>query len=757
MDRERRQFAIQGVVQGVGFRPFVYGLAVNLGLTGWVLNSPQGVVIEAEATPALLDVFTARLRNELPPNARIDHFNSRSVNPLGESSFEIRRSDLHGAKTALILPDLATCPNCLHDINDSANRRYHYPFTNCTHCGPRFSIIQALPYDRANTTMSGFIMCEECRAEYENPLDRRFHAQPNACPHCGPQLALWDRHGKTLQQRESALAAAAQAIRSGKIVALKGLGGFQLLVAARSEEAVQRLRQRKGRYEKPFAVMVPTLKQVSVSPAEAKVLASAAAPIVLLHRVDDQFAPSVARENPYLGTMLPYTPLHHLLMAELGFPVVATSGNRSGEPIAIDNDQALMVLGEIADLFLVHDRPIARHVDDSVVYIFEDQPVTLRRARGYAPAPVHVAAEIAAIAVGAQQKNTLAVAHHGNAFLSQHLGDMENMPVLDAFTRTLDDFQTLYELHPTAIACDLHPDYTTTRIAEQSALPLIRVQHHYAHILSCMAEHHLDAPVLGVAWDGTGYGMDGTIWGGEFLRVDSEGFERVGHLATFSLPGGELAAREPRRCALGVLYELYGEDLPYERLDFTPKELDLLMTALRKQINTPRTSSMGRLFDAVAALIGLRQRCSFEGQAAMALEFAQYGVNSDECYPFGITPVTRDDGGIECIIEWKAMIAALLKETDSAMIAARFHNTLAAMIVSVAQQIGEPHVVLSGGCFQNRALLERAVNGLRSAGFIPFWQQHIPPNDGGIALGQIIAALREVHHVSGSTGENHQH
>jgi hydrogenase maturation protein HypF len=382
----------------------------------------------------------------------------------------------------------------------------------------------------------------------------------------------------------------------------------------------------------------------------------------------------------------------------------------------------------------------------------------LRRARGYAPAPIHVDdATIEIAAVGAQQKNTLAVAHHGNVFVSQHLGDMENIAVLDAFMRTYSDFQRLYELNPVAIACDLHPHYTSTRFAEQSGLPLIRVQHHYAHILSCMAEHHLDGPVLGVAWDGTGYGTDGTIWGGEFLRVDALSFERVAHLAPFHLPGGESAVREPRRCALGLLYALYGDDLPRDRLDFTPKELDLLLTAMRKQINAPLTSSVGRLFDAVASLVGLRQRCSFEGQAAMALEFAQYGVNNDECYPFSITPVTRNDGGIERIIRLEEMITALLTDTHTAVIAAKFHNTLTAVLIDIAQQVGEPKVVLSGGCFQNRALLERSVKALRRAGFTPFWQQTIPPNDGGIALGQIMAALREVHHVSGRAGENNQH
>lgn len=762
MDVERRRIAIQGAVQGIGFRPFVYNLALNLGVTGWVINSPQGVMIEAEGAPDILEIFDTRLHNELPPNACIDEYLSQPITPVNDTSFEIRHSDVSGAKTARILPDLATCPQCLQDILDPTNRRYRYPFTNCTHCGPRFSIIQALPYDRANTTMSHFVMCAECRAEYENPLDRRFHAQPNACPRCGPQLALWDRKGQLLAERDEALLMAAEGLREGQIVALKGLGGFQLLVDARHEAAVQRLRQRKGRYEKPFAVMYPTLEKVkqscSVSPAEARLLKSTAGPIVLLEYTGNDIAPAVSPENPYLGVMLPYTPLHYLLMAELDFPIVATSGNRSGEPILTENDQALAALGDIADVFLVHNRPIARHVDDSVTYVFEEQTVMLRRSRGYAPAPIHIKeATTRIVSVGAQQKNTLAFSHHGNVFLSQHLGDMENMAVLDAFTRTYHDFQQLYEMTPEAIACDLHPDYTSTRFAEQSGLPLIHVQHHYAHILSCMAEHHLEGPVLGVAWDGTGYGTDGTVWGGEFLRVDSLGFERVAHLAPFPLPGGESAIHEPRRSALGLLYSLYGEDLPPDRLDFTPQELNLLMTALRKRINTPLTSSIGRLFDVVASLAGLRQCCSFEGQAAMALEFAQNGVNNDECYPFHITPVTTEIGGLRRIIEVGMMITALLKDTNSAVIAAKFHNTLTAMILHIAQQVGEPQVVLSGGCFQNRSLLGRVVKALRQAGFNPFWQQTVAPNDGGIALGQINAALKDMHHVSGRTRENNQH
>jgi len=760
---ERRHVSVSGVVQGVGFRPFVYRLAHDLNVAGWVANSPQGAIIEIEAPPLRLDTFITRLQDELPRHAAIQHLDCHDVSPLGESTFEIRQSSHEGAKSALILPDLATCPDCLREIHDPADRHYHYPFTNCTHCGPRFSIIHALPYDRANTTMSGFTMCARCRAEYEDPLNRRFHAQPTACPHCGPQVRLSGRSGKTLSIRWEALLEAAAAIRQGQIIALKGLGGYQLLADARNPEAIRLLRQRKGRYEKPFALMFPTPTQIAsactVNDAEWGLLESAAAPIVLLPYQDGaEIAPQVAPDNPYLGVMLPYTPLHHLLLEELGFPIVVTSGNVSDEPIVIDDNEALAKLSAIADLFLTHNRPIARPLDDSVAFVFEHEPVLLRRARGYVPTPIHINAVVDdIIAVGAQQKNTVAVAHDDNIFLSQHLGDVENLAANENFKRTLVDFQTLYELRPSTIACDLHPDYASTHYAEESGLKIVKVQHHYAHVLSCMAERQLDAPVLGVAWDGTGYGSDGTIWGGEFLQITEQGFTRAASLCPFRLPGGDLAAREPRRSALGLLYALYGENLPCDRLDFTEPELRLLLRALKQGINAPLTSSVGRLFDAVAALVGLRQRCSFEGQAAMALEYAQRRVKTDEWYPFEITSVTGDDRSCRRMIEWKPMIAALLDEHDPAVTSAKFHNTLAAIIVAVAEQVGEPVVALSGGCFQNRTLLDRAIKQLRRAGFRPYWQQQIPSNDGGIALGQIMAATRGMSDVSGSSGQSDQH
>jgi hydrogenase maturation protein HypF len=752
---ERRHLTVQGVVQGVGFRPFVYCLAHELGLNGWVMNSPQGVEIEVESLPARLDTFMMRLQNELPPHAAIQHLDWHIGSPLGDSGFEIRHSNQDGAKTAIMLPDLATCLECIKELFDPDNRRYRYPFTNCTHCGPRFTIIQGLPYDRPNTTMSAFIMCAECQAEYENPLDRRFHAQPNACPRCGPQLAIWNKSGAVISLRDEALLATAEAVRAGKIVAVKGLGGFHLMVDARNAVAVARLRARKQREEKPLAVMYPSLETIKgtceVSEQEASLLTSSEAPIVLLRRAGGDVASNVAPDNPYLGVMLPYTPLHHLLMRDLGFPVVATSGNLSGEPICIDEQDALERLGSIADLFLVHNRPIARHVDDSIVRIAAGRELMLRRARGYAPLPVELPTSAPTlIAAGAHLKNTVAVTAGRQAFISQHLGDIDTVEAYDAYRQVIHDFQALYELHPTAVVCDLHPDYRSTHYAESLGLPIIRVQHHYAHILSCMAENHLEAPVLGVSWDGTGYGTDGTIWGGEFLLVNDRSFHRAAHLATFRLPGGDQAVKEPRRSALGLLYALFGEDIPPDLppiQSFSKSELTLLKAALRKGINAPLTSSAGRLFDAIAALIGLRQRSSFEGQAAMALEFAQDGVKSDKCYPFMVTEVTGEDATSGRIIDLKPTVLAIIHDLRTGIpvsyIAAAFHNTLAEMIVTVAQSVGEERIVLTGGCFQNKTLLEHTVHRLMTAGFSPFWHRAIPPNDGGIALGQVMAALKE--------------
>ena len=798
----RLKLTVRGAVQGVGFRPFIYRLATSAGLTGWVNNSAQGVFIEVEGPHAALQTFLLRLESEKPPRSSIQSLEASWLDPVGYAAFEIRPSEAGGAKTALVLPDIATCPDCLAEIFDPRNRRYRYPFTNCTNCGPRFSIIESLPYDRANTSMKSFSMCPECQAEYNDPLDRRFHAQPNACPVCGPHLTLWDRKGKTSpnQPRESAhgreaLSAAAEAIRQGKIVAVKGLGGFHLMVAAHNEDAVRRLRKLKHREEKPFALMFPSLASVKasceVSPLEERLLRSPESPIVLLRIHVSRFtfhasplSPSLAPDNPYLGVMLPYTPLHHLLMSALGFPVVATSGNLSDEPICTDEHEALERLGGIADLLLVHNRPIVRHVDDSIARVMMGRELVLRRARGYAPLPISLPPSIgnwqsaignSVLAVGAHLKNTVALSVGRQVFISQHIGDLETAQSFDAFRRVIADFQNLYDSRPTLIAADAHPDYLSTQYAHDllsrgsrrtealspaprpsSLAPqLILVQHHIAHVLSCMAENELEPPALGVSWDGTGYGLDGTVWGGEFFLVTETSCDRAAHLRPFPLPGGDAAVKEPRRTALGLLYEMFGEAAfaktnlaPLQA--FSPTELGPLKTMLARRLNSPQTSSAGRLFDAVASLVGLRQQFRYEGQAAMELEFALEAAEpTSEAYNFPILPLhaSRITHHPPLLLDWSPMVEALLSDLDHRvplpLISARFHNTLAEAIIAVAKHFGQPRVVLSGGCFQNRYLTERTAQRLQEEGFRPYWHQRIPPNDGGIALGQVVAALRQ--------------
>ena len=879
----RLKITVRGAVQGVGFRPFIYRLATGAGLAGWVNNSPQGVFIEVEGPRPALEAFLLRLEAERPPRSSIQSLEASWLDPVGYAGFSIRQSEAAGPRTALVLPDIATCPDCLAEIFDPHNRRHSYPFTNCTNCGPRFSIIESLPYDRANTSMKRFVMCPQCQAEYHDPLDRRFHAQPNACPACGPQLELWDRQGKLLaglaagtqpppDERRSpegsreALLAAADAIRQGQIVAVKGLGGFHLMVAAHNDQAVRRLRELKRREEKPFALMfpsVPAIKAVcEVSPLEERLLRSPEAPIVLLRRSHaprstlhaPTLSPSLAPGNPNLGVMLPYTPLHHLLLSALGFPVVATSGNLSDEPICTDEHEALERLGGIADLFLVHNRPIVRHVDDSIARVMMSRELVLRRARGYAPLPIHLPSAIrplpsalpsaisdlpsaipsaignrpfaignSVLAVGAHLKNTIALSVGPQVFISQHIGDLETDQSFEAFRRVIADFQSLYESRPTLIAADAHPDYLSIKFARelaasssrgkeapipardqhdymeqgdvgsplsssggegrgeeadspssssrrqeaQTSLPqpstftpqLITVQHHIAHVLSCMAENELEPPVLGVSWDGTGYGTDGTVWGGEFFLITETACERVAHLRQFPLPGGDAAVKEPRRTALGLLYEMFGEAAfamtglaPVQA--FSSAEFGPLKTMLARRLNSPRTSSIGRLFDAAASLAGLRQQVRFEGQAAMELEFALDGAETTaDAYelPIRSDHVSRFTFHAPLLLDWAPMIEALLSDLKTRLpvplLSARFHNALAEAIVAVAKRVGQPRVVLSGGCFQNRYLTERTVERLQHEGFRPYWHQRIPPNDGGIALGQVLAALRQTRSV----------
>ena len=757
--RERLRLAIRGAVQGVGFRPFVYRLAHEMGVDGFVLNSTLGVTIEVEGDRARLDAFRDRITADRPPRAIIQSLEASWLDATGYSGFQIRPSVRDGAASALVLPDIAICADCRRDILDPDNRRYRYPFTNCTNCGPRFSIIEALPYDRANTSMRRFAMCPACAREYDDPADRRFHAQPNACPVCGPSLTLWNARGRAIAATDDALRGAAAAIANGYIVAVKGLGGFHLMVDARHDDAVRRLRERKHREAKPFALMFPDLDSVdrdcAVSPAEARVLQSPESPIVLLSRRPGvhRLAPSVAPGNPNLGVMLPYTPLHVLLMREVAGPVVATSGNRSDEPICIDEVEALERLGGIADLFLVHDRPIVRHADDSIVRIVLDRELMLRRARGYAPLPIPIRATAPPVlAVGAHLKNTIALASGSNVFVSQHLGDLDSPESTAAFVAAIGDLERLHEIAPRAVVADLHPDYRSTAYARATGLPITQVQHHWAHVAACMAENDLDGPALGVCWDGTGYGPDGTVWGGEFLSVTGSSFTRAACLRPFRLPGGDRAVREPRRSALGILHAI--DPLlawpAHLSAAFSDVERRVLVDALERGINAPVTTSAGRLFDAIASLTGLRQRTGFEGQAAMDLEFAADPAVDDD-YPFDIT---REGARVALgswlapplVIDWAPMIRAIADEVRggvaTGVIAARVHNTLAGMIVSVARLQVEPAVVLSGGCFQNRYLTERAVTALRLAGFRPYWHQRIPPNDGGIALGQVAAYLR---------------
>ena len=787
----RLRIIVRGAVQGVGFRPFIYRLATASALKGWVNNSAQGVFIEIEGPRADLETFLLRLEAEKPPRSSIQSLEPSWLDPVGYAAFEIRPSEAGGAKTTLVLPDIATCSDCLGEIFDPHNRRYGYPFTNCTNCGPRFSIIESLPYDRANTSMKAFTMCVQCQAEYDDPLDRRFHAQPNACPVCGPQLALWDRKGTSSKESREAITAAAAAIRQGQVVAVKGLGGFHLMIAAHCDETIRRLRELKHREEKPFALMFPSILAIKaacdVSPLEERLLRSPEAPIVLLRRKHSALRTphsalpsSLAPANPNLGVMLPYTPLHHLLMSALGFPVVATSGNLSDEPICTDEHEALERLGGIADLFLVHNRPIVRHVDDSIVRVMMGRELVLRRARGYAPLPIQLSSAIgnwqsaigtAVLAVGAHLKNTIALSVGPQAFISQHIGDLETQQANEAFRRVITDFQDLYEIRPAIIAADAHPDYLSTKFARdfvtQASPPasdagvlartgpqLLTVQHHVAHVFSCMAENELKPPLLGVSWDGTGYGLDGTVWGGEFFLVTETSCERVAHLRQFRLPGGDRAVKEPHRTALGLLYEMFGE-AAFAMSDvapvkaFSPAELGPLRTMLVRGLNSPLTSSVGRLFDAVASLAGLRQQVRFEGQAAMELEFALEGIATTEAYEL---PIRQDDASrstlhAPLLLDWSSIVESILADLKRslplAQISARFHNALAEAIVAVAKRLGQERVVLSGGCFQNRYLTERSVQRLQEEGFRPYWHQRVPPNDGGISLGQVVAALRQ--------------
>jgi hydrogenase maturation protein HypF len=703
-------------------------LARELDLKGWVLNSSSGLTIEVEGQPEDLHVFQERLHRERPAASVVLASEVSRLEPSGFTVFEIRHSEENTDRSVGLLPDLATCPACQAELNDPADRRFGYPFTNCTECGPRYTIIVDIPYDRPYTTMREFHMCPDCEREYKDPGNRRFHAQPNACPLCGP--CIWIEGADA--EHGAAIRAVAEALRAGRIVALKGIGGFQLLADARNEEVIARLRLLKQREEKPFALMAPSMESVheyaEVCEAEQKLLRSAAAPIVLLRpRPGSAIAPNVAKSSPYLGFMLPYSPLHHLLMRECGFPVVATSGNRSDEPIAIGNEEAVARLGDIADLFLMHNRPVARPCDDSVVRLTRGRESVLRRARGYAPLPVRVANELPRVlAVGPHMKNSVAIALGRQVFVSQHVGDLDTAEARAVFARTIEDLCHLYRFEPEFVACDMHPDYASTGWARGCGLPVVAIQHHQAHAASCAAENDLRGDYLGVSWDGTGYGTDGSVWGGEFFLFHDGAFERVAHLRPFRLPGGAAAVKECWRVAASLLYETAG-----------PEAVDhpVIRKMLQHGVNSPLSTSVGRLFDAIAALAGVARVNLFEGQAAMQLERSIGRCSTSGCYPV----IDRDGVG-----DWAPLVEQVMSDVRRGepleMISAKFHNGLAAWIVAVAQRVGAGQVALSGGVFQNSYLVERSVQELEKTGFRVATHQRVPTNDGGVALGQAVLA-----------------
>jgi hydrogenase maturation protein HypF len=746
-----RRIVVEGVVQGVGFRPFVYALAVRRRLTGWVRNTASGVEIEVEGPPDALEAFLGELRGERPPLARIERLREADALPQGRDTFEIEQS-LDGDGFQPVSPDVATCPECLREITDPRDRRSGYPFTNCTDCGPRFTIIRAVPYDRPSTTMAGFVMCPRCRAEYEDPRNRRFHAQPNACPACGPRLSLSDAGGDPLPG--DALGEARRLLAAGRIVAIKGVGGFHLACDATSEAAVSRLRERKGREGKPLALMVADLRDAErlcvISTEERRLLTSTARPIVVLRtRPASGVAPSVAPGLGRLGVMLPYSPLHHLLFKTPDGtlpPLVMTSGNRSEEPIATDNADALRRLSDIADAFLLHDRPIHVRCDDSVSRVAAGGEVPIRRSRGYAPLPVRLPFESRPVlAVGAELKSAVCVMRGPYAFMSPHIGDLENVETYVSYQEMLERMTELFRVLPIAVAHDLHPDYLSTRYALglNPALPRVAVQHHHAHVAACMAEHRLTGPVIGVALDGTGYGPDGAVWGGEFLVADYVGFERVAHLGYVPMPGGDRAAREPFRMALAHLLRAFGDwdpDLSPVR-GSTDAERRMIRWQMEREVNAPLTSSMGRLFDAIASLVGVRHRAHFEAQAAMELEAlaeglvgAPYPVEITEGAPFVLEPGPMIRGVVDDLAEG----------TPAPRIAARFHATIAEAVVRVSERVrasrGLDRVALTGGVFQNAILLGAIRRGLDARGFEVFSHHLVPPNDGGIALGQAAVA-----------------
>ncbi len=776
MEQPVIEVRIHGIVQGVGFRPFVYRLASRFSLCGSITNTSAGVLIRAGGNREDLDTFGRALDREAPPLAVITSFTwTLSAEPVVEDGFVILKSEAEERPTTLISPDITVCADCLAEITDPGDRRHGYPFTNCTNCGPRFTIISGLPYDRPQTSMAVFPMCKDCCHEYEDPLNRRFHAQPNACPVCGPSLALHDADGLLLSS-EDCIGDVARALRDGRIVALKGLGGFHLCVNGCSDEAVSRLRRRKHRYAKPLAVMVRDVatarKYCRLTAREEELLTSRQRPIVLVRKQQQSaLAGDIAPGINELGIMLPYTPLHYLLLAHPEVPevLVMTSGNLSEEPICTSNEDALARLDGIADLFLLHNRDIVTRVDDSVVRAVDGRVQMIRRSRGYAPMPILLHEQLPELlACGAELKNTFCLARDDKGFMGQHIGDLTGPKNLAFFEESINHFQDVFEIKPTVVVCDLHPDYLSTTFAQNYAaehsLPLVQVQHHHAHAAAVMAEHGLDE-VLAVVFDGAGFGPDGTVWGGEFLRVDKDAYQRLGHLGCFPLPGGDAKAREPWRVAVSLLTCSYDGKLP-SRLPqaceaFPAEGQSMLLQMLDKGINSPLTSSCGRLFDGVAALVGGRTHAQYEGQAAMELE----GLAWRACENPAELPVsTRSRYGISFAedqgmwsVDFCPMIRQLVQDVIDGVairtIACAFHVWLAdstcALLKKCVVQTGIKKIVLSGGCMQNRLLLTSLFNLLEQEGFEVYTGEKVPVNDGGIALGQAQIGGRK--YVSGNS------
>ncbi len=755
-DVYRARISVRGVVQGVGFRPFVYQLATKHNLKGWVCNTSGDVKIDVEGEKVALGQFLADLKVLAPPLACINDITTTNEPAIGYERFEIRDSISEEGKYQLISPDIATCQACLKEVLDPTDRRYRYPFTNCTNCGPRFTIIEDIPYDRPKTTMRNFKMCAQCQQEYNDPLDRRFHAQPNACPCCGPSVQLVDGRG-SLASEGDALRTASKLLREGSILAIKGLGGFLLACDATSEKAVQLLRERKRRTSKPLAIMLATMKEIrehcQVSSTEEALLTSPQCPIVLLRwKAGSSVSPAVAPCLNYLGVMLPYTPLHHVLFRETGLPLVMTSGNLSEEPIAKDNDEALRRLHGIADYFLLHNRDIYARYDDSVSMVERDRPQLIRRARGYAPYPIHLPFKAKQVlACGAELKNTFCLTRDNDAFLSQHIGDMENLETLEHFETTIKLYKRLFRIQPKIIAYDMHPEYLSTKYAkaiaaETTDMTFVPIQHHHAHIVSCLVDNGLQQPVIGVVFDGTGFGSDEHIWGGEFLVADYKGFERLGHLQYVPLPGGAAAIERPYRMAISYLSTLLGEDALNQNLPFLNQvdslEVDLIKKQIKRGVNSPLTSSCGRLFDAVSALVGIRSRIDYEAQAAIELEMLA-DESETGSYPFSI--VEQDGMNIVHLAElFSAIIIDLDKGVSPAIISTRFHRSIARLVMQMCKRLtnttGVSKIALSGGVFQNRLLLRLTVATLEEAGLEVLTHCKVPTNDGGISLGQAVIA-----------------